>query len=337
MDNISATAEGKLTPWDYVSGSLMSWLFGLNPWDIDSQNTLLHQIRKAQMGIYPMPLEVTPRMLYGTNSEVAGMRTCLELAGFPINEQMFQWQFSKAFFHKDLKLACSLDGLYDLGDTTLAIRTDPKKNVHTPNDETVYLTGKGVIEHKSTGSSYETDECSPMYEIQARGACEVLDANWYAVTVSYGNDPHTYFFERNPDFAQELKEVLTDFYRRVDENDPYMPRSSNGFNLLHPEGEEQTVVLSDDARDAILAIEAAKKMKKDCDVIIDQNEMIVKEEQGDAINAIAYYEEGGVEYQINSKWGMIKRKEVAEKLIPFKPATIIRSKGLRIKRMVINA
>ncbi len=337
MDNISATAEGKLTPWDTVSGSVLSWLFGLNPWDIDSQNTLRLQIRNAQMGIYPTPLEVTPRMLYGTNSEVAGMRTCLELAGLPINDQMFQWQFNNAFFHKSLKLACSLDGLYDLGDTTIPMRTDPKRNVHTPNNETIYLTGKGVIEHKSTRSSYETDECSPMYEIQARGACEVLDANWYAVTVSYGNDPHTYFFERNPDFAKELEETLTDFYRRVDEDDAYMPRSSNGFNLLHPEGEDETVVLSDDARDAILAIEAAKKMKKDCDVIIDQNEMIVKAEQGDAINGIAYNEEDGDEVEYYTKWGMINRKAQNEKLIPFKPATTVRSKSVRIKKVVRNA
>ncbi len=49
MDNISATAEGKLTPWDTVSGSVLSWLFGLNPWDIDSQNTLRLQIRNAQI------------------------------------------------------------------------------------------------------------------------------------------------------------------------------------------------------------------------------------------------------------------------------------------------
>ena len=67
-------AEGKLTPWDMLSGSLMKDLFGLNPYDVDSQNTILKQIIEAQKGNYPEPIADNPKMLYGTESEVAGMR-----------------------------------------------------------------------------------------------------------------------------------------------------------------------------------------------------------------------------------------------------------------------
>ena len=132
-------AEGKLSPNDYLTGSQASALWGLQRWDPDSKNTVRRRIADAMKGIYPEQIDVNPRMLYGTNAEVVGMTTCLELAGLPINDFMFQWRFNEAFFHKDLRIACSLDGVYDLDDLIIPVRTDPKNNIHTPNNETLYL------------------------------------------------------------------------------------------------------------------------------------------------------------------------------------------------------
>ena len=336
-------AEGKLTPNDMLSGSTASALWGLQGWDPDSKNTLLRRMRDAKQGIYPEPIEVNPRMLYGTNAEVAGMTTCLEMAGLPINDSMFQWKFDQAFFHADLDIACSLDGIYDIGDQPLAMRTDPKHNIHTPNNETIYLRGKGVIEHKTTSSSWETDDCPEYYLIQAKFNFSVMQSNddsfnWYAVSVIYGNEPHIYFFEKDPDFPKELNEVVTDFYRRVKENDPYPPNTSAALDELYPDLSERQdkVKLSPDAIKALQDKESNKRIRKDLDAIDEQCDMIIKAEMGDQIIGEGFYENEGIKYQVVVKWGTYTRKATPERLIAATPEITKRAKTIRAKHVILE-
>ena len=335
-------AEGKLTPWDILTGSLMKDLFGLNPYDVDSQNTILKQIIEAQKGNYPESIPVNPKMLYGTESEVAGMRTCLTLAGLPVNDHMFNWQFGTCFYHKDIALACSLDGTYDLGNQVIAIRTDPENNVYTPQNETIYIEGKGVIEHKTTGINFDSKEiCPEMYEIQAKCNLEVMASNdpsfkWYAVSVVHGNDPYIYIFERDKFFCVELEKKVNDFYRRVADEDWYTPQSSKGFDLVNPDiNPERTVQYSQDAIDALKQIQAFKKQKKHLDELIEQNEMLIKSEMGDAMEGVGFYEDDdGNEILISGKRRIINRKATPEKYIPAKPATKVLTSGIYIKETV---
>ena len=335
-------AEGKLTPWDWLSGSLMKDLFNLNIWDPDARNNLLKQIMNATNGIFPEPLNVTPQMLYGTEAEVAGMRTCLTLAGLPTGEQVFQWQFGTAFFHKDIKLACSLDGIYDLGDLNLSLRTDPDNNVHTPNDETIYLTGKGVIEHKTTGMNFDDKSvCPDFYEIQARCNLEVMASNdpdftWYAVSIVYGNQPHIYFFERDPNFSSVLAEKVNDFYRRLKEEDYYPPETSKGCDILNPlVNEERTVNLSSEALEAAQSNQALKNAMKDMKKAIDLNEMIIKSELGDAKEGVAFYEDDkGNEILVKTTRQVRNYKATSEKYIPAKPARTVLSPTVYIKEVI---
>jgi len=341
INNIEA-AEGKLTPWDWLSGSLMKDLFNLNIWDPDARNTILKQIINALNGRFPEPLTITPQMLYGTEAEVAGMRTCLTLAGLPVNDLLFQWKFGTAFFHKDLKLACSLDGIYEMGDQPIAMRSDPDHNIITPNDETLYLSGKGVIEHKTTRDSYDDKSiCPDYYEIQAKCNLEVMASNdpdfkWYAVSVIYGNRPHIYFFERDPNFAAVLEDKVNDFYRRLEEEDYYPPETSKGCDLLNPViNEERCINLSTDALEAVQAIQAANKAKKELDKIIDLNQMIIKAEMSDAKTGIAFYEnDDGNEILVEAKRRVINRKATVDKFVPGKPARSTLSPNIYIKESI---
>jgi len=336
-------AEGKLSPNDYLTGSQASALWGLQRWDPDSKNTVRRRIADAMKGIYPEQIDVNPRMLYGTNAEVVGMTTCLELAGLPINDFMFQWRFNEAFFHKDLRIACSLDGVYDLDDLIIPVRTDPKNNIHTPNNETLYLKGKGVIEHKTTGSNWETDDCPEYYQIQAKFNFSIMQSNdpsfnWYAVTVIYGNEPHTYFFEKDPDFPEELNEVVTDFYRRVKENDPYPPNTSAALDELYPDLSEQQdkVKLSKQAIQALRDKESNRRIRKDLDAIDEQCDMIIKAEMGDQIIGEGFYEDDGIKYQVSAKWGTYTRKATPERLIAATPEITKRAKSIRTKHTIIE-
>ena len=339
-NNIEA-AEGKLTPWDWLSGSLMKDLFNLNIWDPDARNTLLKQIMNALNGRFPEPLNITPQMLYGTEAEVAGMRTCLTLAGLPVSELLFQWQFGTAFFHKDLKLACSLDGIYEIGDQPIAMRSDPDHNVITPNDETLYLSGKGVIEHKTTRDSYDDKTiCPDYYEIQAKANLEVMASNdpdfkWYAVSVIYGNRPHIYFFERDPNFAAVLEDKVNDFYRRLEEEDYYPPETSKGCDLLNPLiNEERCINLSPEALDAAQAIQSLKSAMKEMKKTIDLNEMIIKSEMGDAKEGIAFYnDDEDNEILVKATRQIRNYKATGEKYIPAKPARTVLSPTIQIKEI----
>jgi hypothetical protein len=335
-------AEGKLTPWDMLSGSIMKDLFGLNRWDPDSQNTILKQIIEAKKGNYPEQIKINPKMLYGTESEVAGMRTCLTLAGLPINDHMFNWQFGTCFYHKDIALACSLDGTYDLGNQVIAIRTDPENNVYTPQNETIYLEGKGVIEHKTTGINFDSKEiCPEMYEIQAKCNLEVMASNdpsykWYAVSVVHGNDPYIYLFERDKFFCIELEKKVNDFYRRVEEQDWYDPQSSKGCDLINPDiDEEKRINLSTDSIDAMKRIVERKALIKEMEALNEADEVTIKGEMQDAKEGIGFYEDDdGNEVLITGKRRIINRKATPEKYIPAKPSTKVLTSGIYIKETV---
>ena len=154
----------------------------------------------------------------------------------------------------------------------------------------------------------------------------------------YGNEPHTYFFEKDPDFPEELNEVVTDFYRRVKENDPYPPNTSAALDELYPDLSEQQdkVKLSKQAIQALRDKESNRRIRKDLDAIDEQCDMIIKAEMGDQIIGEGFYEDDGIKYQVSAKWGTYTRKATPERLIAATPEITKRAKSIRTKHTIIE-
>jgi hypothetical protein len=249
------------------------------------------------------------------------------LLGLPINDIAFDWTFDKAFDHPTLPLSCSLDGLYNVGHKHFPVRTDPDKNIYTPNDDTLYLIGQGVIENKMTGMFPDGNKLPEWRgKMQAATACEILGLAWYMVVVNYQNEPYVYVYERDPEFAGFLSDLILDFDRRVRERDYYKPVNSLDCNLVWPTSVDKQVELKDD--DFAWRIEEIKdyeQMIKEYKKTIDEHETAIKEQMKENKNARCG--------NFSVIYGSRTYKAKPERIMPAKEAYTIRSKKLSIREL----
>ena len=318
-------ADGKLTPDNRASASLVAAIAGENPWQ--TPNEALQFCIDATDGKPRKEIKMNNRIRWGSKAERAGMEMGLELLGLPINDIAFDWTFDKAFDHPTLPLSCSLDGLYNVGHKHFPVRTDPDKNIYTPNDDTLYLIGQGVIENKMTGMFPDGNKLPEWRgKMQAATACEILGLAWYMVVVNYNNDPYVYVYERDPEFAKFLSDLILDFDRRVKEKDYYDPVNSLDCNLIWPNARDEQVELKDD--DVLWRIEEILKLRQDIkekNKKLDEHQTVVKTAMKD--KKYARCGNYGVIY------GSRTYKAVGERIMPAKKAYTIRSKKLSIREL----
>jgi len=317
-------ADGKLTPDDRASASLVAAIAGENPWQSPSE--ALQFCIDATEGKPRKEIRMNNRILWGNKAERIGMEMGLELLGLPINDIVFDWTFDKAFDHPTLPLSCSLDGLYNIGHKRFPVRSDPARNIYTPNDDTLYLIGQGVIENKMTGM-FPDGNVLPEWrgKIQAATACEILGLAWYMVTVNYQNEPYVYVYERDPEFAKFLNDLIVDFDRRVKEKDYYEPVNSLDCNLIWPNARADQIELEDDLAWRIEEIKDYEQAIKEYKQTIDDHETVIKSQMKESKNARCG--------SFNVIYGSRTYKAKPERIMPAKPAYTIRSKKLSIREV----
>ena len=132
---------GKVTRNDQASASILPALMGLSPWQ--SPNDCLTRAIGAMKG-EPPPEFKAEAADWGNVME----RHILTEACLRLGIENLDLDYTTAFRHKTLPLACSLDGTADGAGKT--IRHDPEAGIYVMDGDEIELDGMGVLEAKLT-------------------------------------------------------------------------------------------------------------------------------------------------------------------------------------------
>ena len=233
--------------------------------------------------------------------------------------------------HATLPFAGSPDGMARASTdrkNPIVIKSDPSKNIFTPNDKEVKLVGDGILEAKCTRDWAEDELPKWRGKDQAQGLCECADLDWYVVVVLYSStDLRIFVFQRDPEFKTWLEETVIDFDRRVKEEDYYTPEDSNDANIIWSNAYDSLVELPNEMSSKLEDIQSAKRIIENAKQIIDDSETAIKVAMQENEHATVS------KYQV--RWGSRKYKAKAEqtKVIPASAARIVRNKTLTIKEV----
>lgn len=313
-------AEGKLTPDDMLSGSQVAAILGRNPYQ--TPNDILKRAIDILQGYEP-PAPTHESIHWGNTFEVDILNeACKRLKlGNP------KTTFNKAFFHKQAPLAVSLDGMVQ-GNGEL-LQTDPDQGIFLVNVDEIVLDGDIIVESKLTGQ--ELDQELPDYrgrlQIQAQMAC--TGAQIGVVAVLYrGVNLRIYVFKADPEIQQRIIDAAVDFDRRLkkyqtnDEIEWYPIETVKDATNVYDEDSGEVADLPQ-IEDHVQHILNLKQDIQQMEEELEHYQAQVMATMGDVKVAHAG------RYQVT--WGTINYKAVPEKVVPAKPARIVRSKTLRIK------
>jgi predicted phage-related endonuclease len=310
---------GKVTPNDMASASVVPALMGLSKWST-ANDELMAKISVID-GIQPENIEKEAfdwgNLLEGPILQTAAAR--LNLIGLELEHG--------AHFHKDIPLACSLDGLADGGGQVIV--SDPDKGIFVMGDS-ITLDGVGVLEAKLT--SFQAEDQPPLWRgpLQLQAQMMIMDAKWGAVCTLYqGLTMRVFLFEPHKATQESIKAAVVDFdrrlslYKQTGQIESYPIESNSDANLLFAQGFDETITLPDRSEASIKLILEAKASIKELEAVIDGEtlelkKMLEKAEKGRTNN-----------YEVS--WPMRSYKATAEKITPAAPARTIRLQTLTIK------
>lgn len=313
-------AEGKLTPDDIATGSVIAALMNQNPFM--TANDVLQRAFDAHNKIPPKKLTFEA-LHWGTQFEVPIIEEAcrrLELDGLTTN-------FGRAFYHDEYPMAVSLDATVE-GDGRELV-TDPDKGIYCANADRIFLKGKGIIEAKLT--SHESELELPPYRgrLQLQMAMDIMDCDWGAVTVLHkGIKLVTHVFKRDNQLINELRDAAVDFKKRVDKY-----KEADETDWYQFTSTRSAANIFDEANDSILAIPA---LEKDIQTITEIRDNIKDlEQQLEATQASVMGSMGAAKILMAGKykvtWPTMNYRAVPEKIVPAKEARTIRINKLRIK------
>ena len=318
---------GKLTPHNQLSASRIPVLANASPYA--TRNDLLAEFIGIDEGKAPIFLEQNDAMLFGDLSE----GTILTQAAERLHLKDLKLDFHSAFQHPTLPFAASLDGSA-IGDRKWC--ADPVRGIYTPQGTgTVNLVGQGLLEAKLTSAAPETVPAphrGAPWQLQSQLMCTGL--KWGVVAVLYTSpiELRLFLYQADPEIQGRITSMIQDFEDRRKEKRWYpilTPEDGavayNRSNPEHPPIE----LASDDARQWLDQLVAAKKNKAIADQEISEATAAIMEIMGDAEIAIGTV--GNAQYQI--KWPTRKTKAQPEKTVPAKPPTENRQKSLTIKEI----
>jgi predicted phage-related endonuclease len=318
---------GKVTPNDQLSASEIPVLMGASKYK--TVNELLKEKIDVLNGI-ERPFTSNESMEWGNTLETTILnQACVRLGlGNP------KTTHEKAYFHKSLPLACSLDGTVAGDDRT--IMTDLDQGVICVNADKITLSGMGVVEAKLTAHEIESADQLPLYRgpLQLQMQMDITGAKWGAVCVLYrGTTLKTFLYERDEETIAHIHIAITDFQRRLDKyktNDEiewYDITSPEEASRIFNEAEKTEVNLPEVEQYAEKIIEF-REMIRDLESKVSAYETKIMDEMRDNQYAISG------RYKIS--WPMINYKAVPEKVFPAKEARSIRQSKLRIRDREIN-
>jgi predicted phage-related endonuclease len=245
--------------------------------------------------------------------------------------EKFDTDIGQAYSHREIALACSLDGV-GFGDGQL-IKPDPDRGIYVVGQDSIKLDGPGVLEAKLTKTMPEDTPHLARGPIQLQGQMLVTGHKWGCVCVLYqGIELRVFLFGPHFETQKEIvKAVLLfqnklDKYRRTAEIDWYPPESSKELDRIYPSAADKVEVeLPSNVGDLAQAIVNNKSAIKAAEAGIDEAEKQIKQLLGQA--------ERGRAGQYMISWPMRSYKAAPERLLPAKEAYVIRQSTLSIREI----
>ena len=245
--------------------------------------------------------------------------------------EQFDTQIGQAYTHRSFALSCSLDGVgYGIGQE---IFTDPDKGLYVVGQDSIVLSGPGVLEAKLTKTMPEDVPHLARGPIQLQGQMLVTGHRWGAVAVLYqGIELRVFLFAPHHDTQKEIVKAVLAFehklltYRESGAIDWYPPVSSKELDRIYPmAATKEEVELDAKVADLAAGIVANKAAIRAAEASIEEAEKLIKAQLGQA--------ERGRAGQYVISWPMRNYKAQAERLIPAKEPYSVRQSTLSIKEL----
>lgn len=314
----------KVTPDTMLSASRLPAVMGLSKYR-SANDELLYSIHALQGGVRED--STNESMDWGNQLEPLILKEAakrLELSDLVLDHP-------NACFHQALPLCCSLDGT-GMG-TGQVVTTDPAKGIYVIGQDFITLDGLGVLEAKLT--AVKAEEVPPLWRgpVQLQAQMDIVRAKWGCVATLYqGTELRLFIFAPHEDTLDAIDKACTvfqkklDFWKETGGIDYYAPQDSKDADRVWPKATEELepVPLGHSVGDWAQKILANKEQMALLQAEIDEHETKIKELMKDNGMAIAG------DYLI--KWGMRSYKAQPEKVVPAKPAYVVRQSTLSIKK-----
>lgn len=314
---------GKVTPDTMLSASRLPAVMGLSKYR--TPNDELQYSITAIMGETRDAL-TNESMDWGNQLEPLILRETakrLELVDLKTD-------YTTAFHHPSLPLACSLDGYAD--GRGQRIRTDLDAGIVVVGAAEIELAGYGVLEAKLTATPVEDLPALYRGPIQLQAQMDIMSAKWGALSVLYqGTTLRVFLFAPHQQTIETIAKVATEFQAKLDkfretgEIDFYPPANSDDADRMFPQAADQVVTLDGEAELLASRIVAAKATIADAERDKAEAETSLKALLGEASRGIAG--------RFEIKWPMRSFKAQPEKIVPAKAAYSIRQSTLAIKEL----
>ncbi len=314
--------SGKLTPNTMMSASRLPALLGLSKYQTpnDELQSTINAINGTETDFAQ-----NESMAWGDRLEEIILRETakrLQLVDL-------KTEFSKAFYHESLPLACSLDGCAD--GAGQVIHTDPDAGIFVIGKDSIELAGVGVLEAKLTAVSPEETPALYRGPVQLQAQMDIMQAKWGCVAVLYqGTTLRIFLFEPHAQTLATIKAAVTEFQSKLDkykttgEIDFYAPASSKDADRMYPS--------ADDGRTAHLPAKASQLVDQMLAATADIKAAETKRAEAETELKAMMGEAGKAKvgaYEV--RWPMRFYKATAQRIVPAKDAYAIRQSTLSIK------
>lgn len=311
---------GKLTPNDILSCSRLPAVLGFSKYR--TANDELKVSIDALHGKEPEFIS-NEAMEWGNKLE----KDILKEAATRLGLESYDLEHDKAYFHKDIPLACSLDGTAT-GNQTV-IYTDIAKGIYVMGKDSIKLNGLGILEAKLTGQDVEDTPAVYRGVIQLQGQMDIMEASWGALCVLYrGTQLRIFLYEYNEDQVNMIRQAAIEFneklekYKRDSEIDYYPLATSAEATRLFDHAEKEVIEIPEIELQAekIISLREAIAEAEDA---IDRLQINIMDQMRDKEICHAG------RYKIS--WPMRHYKAQPAKTVPAKEAYVIRQSKLSIR------
>lgn len=322
---------GKVTRDDQASASMLPAIMGYSPFQ--SPNDSLLACIRAIKGEPREELKIEAADWGNVMERHILTEACLRLG-----LENLDLDYTTAFAHKTLPLACSLDGTADGAGKT--IRHDPEVGIYVMDGDEITLEGMGVMEAKLT--AIEPQDAPPLYQgpIQLQAQMDILQAKWGAVCTLYrGTKLRIYLFKPHAATLGAIYQAVRQFQGKLDkfrdtgEIDYYPPKDSDDAQRTWGKADEDAppVNLPAEAEglaDGILTLKA--EIKRLESLITGDEENPGMEAK---LKALMQEHTVGLAGKYKVTWPTRHYKAQPARTVPAKDASTIRIASLQIKEI----
>jgi predicted phage-related endonuclease len=311
---------GKLTPNDILSCSRLPAVLGFSKY-----RTANDELKISIDSLHGKEPEFNSNeaMDWGNKLE----KTILEESATRLGLESYDLEHDKAYFHKDIPLACSLDGTVVGNDSV--IYTDIDKGIYVMNKDSIKLSGTGILEAKLTGQEVENTPAVYRGVIQLQGQMDIMEASWGALCVLYkGTQLRIFLYEYNEDQVNMVRQAAMEFnekiekYKRDSEIDWYPLATSAEATRIFDQAEKEVIEIPEieiQAEKIITLREAIAEAEE----AIDRLQRNIMDQMRDKEICHAG------RYKIS--WPMRQYKAQPAKTVPAKEGYVIRQSKLSIR------